>query len=187
MAEQMDTANRVCVGAISGARGLGGEIRINSFMHDPDSIADYGPLSDETGERSFELRIVGRARKQIIARIAGVEDRTAVEALKGVKLYLARDTLPEAGEDEFYHADLVGLVAERIGGEGMGTVRAVHDFGAGVMLEIGGGEEDLMVPFTKAAVPVVDIAAGKVVIDPPAGLLEPPEEEAKNAAEEDRT
>jgi len=186
MAEQVDTMDRVCVGAISGARGLGGDIRINSFMSDPDSIADYGPLSDESGERSFELHIVGRAKNQVVARIDGIDDRTAVDALKGVKLYLTRDVLPQIGDDEFYHADLVGLMAERTGGEAMGAVRAVHDFGAGVMLEID-GDEDLMVPFTKAAVPVVDIAGGKVVIDPPAGLLEPAEEEAKSTAEKNRT
>ena len=164
----------VCLGVISGARGMRGEVRIKSFTEKADDIAAYGRVYDESGGRSWSIEVSGQARGQVIARLDGVEDRAAAEALKGLLLHVPRAVLSELGDDEYYHADLVGLRAELAGGGAMGTVRAVHDFGAGPILEIAAeGDSGVLVPFTRAAVPEVDMAAGKVVVDPPAGLLEP--------------
>jgi len=164
----------ICVGAVSGARGLRGEVRMKSFTAQPRDIGAYGTLYDETSSRAFDLRITGQGKGCLLARIEGVNDRNAAEALKGVKLYAPRAAFPKLGEGEYYHADLVGLRAELAGGEILGTVKAVHDFGAGAILEIA-GEESLMVPFTRQAAPRVDLNKGRVVIDPPPGLLEAPE------------
>ena len=129
-------------------------------------------------ERSFTLRIIGAAKGDgmVIAQLSGIADRDRAEALRGLRLYAPRAVLPPIGDDdEFYHADLVGLPAMLGDGAPLGTVIAVHDFGAGDMLEI---EPDagpkVLVPFTRAVVPIVDIAGGRVVVDPPAGLIEPP-------------
>lgn len=164
---------RVCVGVITGAQGVRGAVRVKSFTADPEDLAAYGPVEDEAGERRFELRVVGRAKGVVVAKLAGIEDRDAAEALRGMRLYVGRAALPPAGEEEYYHADLLGLRAELADGSVLGRVRAVHDFGAGDSLELERPEGGLlMVPFTRAAVPVVDLAGGRVVIDPPAGLLD---------------
>jgi 16S rRNA processing protein RimM len=116
----------------------------------------------------------------VIATLSGIGDRDAAEALKGVNLFAPRDALPPAGEDEFYHADLVGLRAEAEDGTDMGTVRALHDFGAGDVIEIQGPDgAPFVLPFTRAAVPVIDIAGGRIVVAPPPGLLGPMTEEEK--------
>jgi len=180
MAGEDDGPGLVCVGVIAGARGIKGDVRIKSFTGDPEAIASYGDLFDETGETRFSIRIVGRAKDQVVVRVDGITDRTAAEGLKGTKLYVPRQALPEAEEDEFYHWDLIGLAAEQVDGTVLGRIEAVQNFGAGDFLEIAGGiKGGLLVPFTAEAVPVVDIQGGKVVIDPPPGLMEPPEEEAK--------
>jgi 16S rRNA processing protein RimM len=164
---------RVCVGAIAGAQGVRGAVRIKSFTAAPEDVAAYGPVEDESGERRFALRLVGHAKGVVIGKIAGIDDRDAAEAMKGMRLYVARSALPTAGEEEYYHADLLGLTVELPDGTVLGQVRAVHDYGAGdsieVMREVGG---TVLVPFTRAAVPVVDLAGGRLVVDPPAGLLE---------------
>ena len=165
------TEDRVCVGAIAGVRGLKGEVRIKSFTADPDGVAAYGPVTTEDGERSFELKVTARAKGLLIARLDGVNDRTAAEKLKGMRLYVPRKVLPDAEDGEFYHADLVGLRAETETGETLGTVKAVHNFGAGDILEIAGGEDgtgdDMMVPFTDDVVPEIDVKGGRVIIIPP--------------------
>ncbi len=166
----------VCVGVVAGARGIKGEVRIKPFTASPGDVAAYGPVRNEDGTREWTVRVTGAAKGLLIARIAGVADRNAAEALKGQKLYVPRDALPQAEDDEFYHADLVGLAAEFADGSRMGRIKAVHDFGAGTMLEVrpptGNG---IMVPFTRAAVPVVDLKGKRIVVDPPPGLLEPAE------------
>jgi 16S rRNA processing protein RimM len=170
---------RVCVGVITGAHGVRGAIRIKSFTADPADVAHYGPLEDEAGERQFRLRLVGSATGVVIAKIPGVADRDHAEQLRGLRLYLPRATLPPPGEDEYYHADLIGLEAMLADGTSVGRVRAVYDFGAGDTLDIERAEgPPIMVPFTRAIVPVIDVAAGRLVIDPPAGLLEPVKEPA---------
>jgi len=175
----------VCVGVIGAAKGLKGEVRIKSFTADPSDIGAYGSLFDATGEQSFLLRVVGMAKGRVVARIEGVGDRNAAEALKGTHLHVPRSALPETGDEEYYHADLIGLRADLTGGEQLGTIRAIFDFSAGDMLEI--AQEDggvVMVPFTRAAVPEIDFDGGRVVIDPPPGLLEDPDDGISDKDEE---
>jgi 16S rRNA processing protein RimM len=179
---------RICLGIITGAHGIRGRLRVKSFTADPEAIAGYGPLSDESGTRSFEFELVGAQKGVLIARIKGVDDRNAAERLKGIRLYVRRADLPPPEEGEFYEADLIGLAATREDGSLFGTIRAVNDFGAGASLEI----EDpsgkmVLVPFTNAAVPVVDIANKRVMVVPPSGLLDAPsrDDAGRDAADED--
>lgn len=157
--------DRVCLGVIVGARGLKGDVRIKSFTDDPKDVGAYGPVTTEDGA-SLTLNITGEAKGVVIGRIADVTDRTQVEALKGQKLYVTRDVLPEPDDtDEFYHADLVGLsVVDEMETE-CGTVTAVYDFGGGDMIEVRQPDAPaVLVPFTLASVPTVDVAGGKLVV-----------------------
>jgi 16S rRNA processing protein RimM len=148
---------------------------VKSFTAAPEAIADYGPLSDESGARRFAIELVGAQKGVLLARIKGIEDRNAAERLKGLRLYVRRADLPPPDADEFYEADLIGLAAEREDGTRFGTVRAVNDFGAGASLEIEDeAGKTVLVPFTGAVVPVVDIAQQRIVVVPPPGLLEAP-------------
>jgi 16S rRNA processing protein RimM len=166
---------RVCLGVVGAPHGVRGAVRIKSFTAEPEAIARYGALEDESGQRHFTVRVTGNAKNVLIAELSGVADRDAAEAVRGLRLYAARAALPPTEEDEFYHADLEGLDAVRTDGDPVGRVIAVHDFGAGDMLEIARDEgQPILVPFTRAAVPVVDIAGRRVVIDPPEGLFDPP-------------
>ncbi len=178
--------DRVCIGAISGVRGLKGEVRIKSFTADPDDVAAYGPVSTDGGERSFDIRVTAHAKGQIIARLSGIDDRDAAEALKGERLYVPKSALPEAEDGAYYHADLIGLGVETAAGEKLGIVKAVHNFGAGDVIEITGeGDKGgLMVPFTADAVPEVDIENGRIVVSPPM-VLEAGAEEDKNPDEDE--
>jgi 16S rRNA processing protein RimM len=167
------------VGAPHGVRGL---VRVKSFTDVPAAIAGYGALEDESGARKFTLRVVGAAKGDgmVIAQLSGVADRDRAEALRGLRLYAPRAALPATAEDEFYHADLVGLSAVFEDGAPLGTVVAVHDFGAGDVLEIArDAGQPLLVPFTRAAVPMVDVIGGKIVVDLPEGLIEAPTERQK--------
>jgi 16S rRNA processing protein RimM len=160
----------VLVGRLGAAHGVRGEIRLQSFTADPAAIATYGPLFDASGARRFvisSLRSLGK--DMFVARLEGVADRGAAEALTGVELHLPREALPPPEEDEFYLADLEGLRAETRAGETLGVVIGVRNFGAGDILEIAprGGGETLLLPFTRAAVPVVDVSGGRVVVEPP--------------------
>lgn len=160
----------VLMGRFGAPHGVRGEIRLQSFTGDPMAIADYGALSDKSGARTFTLTAVRpQGKDMLVARVAGVTDRTAAEALTGLELFLSREKFPPAEEDEFYIADLVGLRAETEAGVEIGRVVALRNFGAGDILEITpvGGGETLMFPFTKAVVPVVDIVGGRVVVAPP--------------------
>lgn len=168
------TARLVCVGVITGPQGIGGAFRVKSFTARAEDIAAYGPLADETGRRSLAIRLVGAAKGVLVARLPGVEDRDRAEALRGLRLYLPRSALPQPEPDEYYHADLIGLDAVLDDGALIGRVRAVHNFGAGDTLEIErSAAPPLMVPFTREVVPVVEVAAGRLVITPPPGLLDP--------------
>lgn len=147
-----------------------GEVRVKSFTERPEDIAAYGPLRDEAGGRAFVLTLGGRARGQLIATVAGIAGRADAEALRGTRLYADRDRLPAPeDEDEFYHADLLGLAAVDMGGRARGRVAAILPAGDAAVLEIdpGGGADTLLVPFTRQHVPAVDIAAGRIEIDPP--------------------
>ena len=166
----------MCVAQITGAHGVRGLVKLKSFTEDPAAAASYGPVATEAGDREFRLHLLSPQRDQWIARIEGVDDRTAAEALAGARLYVRRTSLPEAEEEEFYHVDLIGLAAETKAGEPFGEVVAVHNFGAGDVMELRvAGGDTVMLPFTRAAVPLVDLAAGKIVVDPPEGLLGEPE------------
>lgn len=172
----------ICVGVVTGVRGLKGDIRVKSFTANPKDVAAYGPVYDETGTQRFDIRITGQSKGALITRFSGIADRTAAEGLKGLKLFVPRDKLPKPEEDEFYFTDLIGLRAEQSDGEVLGTVRTVEDYGGGVFLEIAGGKHGLvLVPFTKAVVPEVNLTEGRVVIDPPDGLFETPEPEGPEA------
>jgi 16S rRNA processing protein RimM len=167
------TAKQVCVGVITGPQGVGGALRIKSFTARAEDIVAYGPLTDQSGARHLELRLVGTAKGVLIARLSGVEDRNRAEALRGLRLYLPRTALPEPEDEEYYHADLIGLDAVLADGTLIGQVRAVHDFGAGDTLEIErDGSPPAMVPFTRAIVPVIEIENRRLVLAPPPGLLE---------------
>jgi 16S rRNA processing protein RimM len=150
-----------------------GAVRIKSFTEAPEDVARYGPLADDTGGRHFELRLIGAGKGVLIARLSGVEDRNQAEALRGLRLYLPRVALPQPDAEEFYHADLIGLEAVLGNGTPIGRVRAIYDFGAGDTLELERpGAPPVMVPFTRAVVPSIELAAGRLVLDPPPGLLD---------------
>lgn len=159
----------LCVGAISGSYGVRGEVRLKSFCADPTAIAEYGPLFTEDGARSFKITLTRPVAGGLGARIAGVATKEEADALKGISLFVARDKLPSLPDDEYYYADLIGLEAFDTGGILLGRVSAVHNHGAGDLLEIAGASA-LLLPFTLATVPMVDLAAGRIVVDPPEGL-----------------
>jgi 16S rRNA processing protein RimM len=165
---------RVCVARIGAAHGLRGEMRLYSFTRDPMAVGSYGLLEDETGARSFRISSLRPAGDHLVARFAGVEDRDGVRALTNLALYVPRERLPEPEANSFYHADLVGLRVETRDGSALGTVAAVQDFGAGGILEIvpAAGGEAVMLPFNESFVPEVDLAAGRIVVDPPEGLFD---------------
>ena len=169
----MARPDKVCVGTVVGVHGVQGAVRIKSFTADPADVAAYGAVSDESGARRFEVKVLGQARGAVLARLSGVAGRDAAEALRGLRLYVARAALPETKEDEFYHADLIGLPVETRDGAALGSVRAVHNFGAGDILELHGDDGgELLLPFSDAVVPEIDLAAGRIVAAPPASLLE---------------
>jgi 16S rRNA processing protein RimM len=161
----------VCLGAIAGAWGVRGAVRLKSFCADPAAIATYGPLVTEDG-RSFGVSMLKPLAGAFAANLTGIATREAAEALKGTRLYAPRSRLPALVEDEFYHADLIGLEVVDTRGTVLGRVRAVADHGAGDILEIARpGAAEILVPFTRQAVPTVDLAAGRIVVDPPPGLI----------------
>jgi 16S rRNA processing protein RimM len=159
-----DTRPPVLLAAIAGAHGVRGLVKLRSFTADPADVTAYGPLFDEQGRR-YVVHVRGQAKADLLAEIEGVGDRDAASALKGTRLYVARDALPDPDDEEFYHADLIGLAAEAADGRALGRVAAVHNHGAGDILEIQPAEgRSELVPFTRDAVPVVDIPGGRVVV-----------------------
>jgi len=179
-------SDRVLVGAVSGAHGIHGVLRIKSFTTVPGDIGTYGPLEDEAGEPRPIKLTGGSAAGAILARLPGVEDRSAAEALKGTRLYIPRSALPATEEDEWYYADLIGLDAINTQGAHLGTVHAVLDHGAGEVIEIGlvsGGT--LLLPFTHDAVPRVDVPGGRIFIAPPPETEPVGDRSGKQAEEND--
>jgi 16S rRNA processing protein RimM len=162
---------RVCLGQIGAPHGVRGEVRLRSFTSDPAAIADYGPLETEDG-RVLEIEMLRPAKDHFVARLSGIRDRDTASALTNTKLYVPRERLPQTQDpDEFYHADLVGLAAVDPAGKALGTVVAIHNFGAGDLIEVRpqtGGTTEL-VPFDTVHVPKVDIASGRIVVHPPDG------------------
>lgn len=164
------SSNRVCVGQFAGSHGVRGLVKLRSFTDDPAAVVSYGPLSDESGKRRFQVSLQSTVKDLFLARVEGITTREQAQELAGVRLYVDRAALPETeDDDEFYHADLIGLRAELADGTRFGIVKAVFDFGAGDVLEIrteAGALE--MLPFSKACVPVVDVRGGRLVVDLPA-------------------
>jgi 16S rRNA processing protein RimM len=164
---------RVFLGQIGAAHGVRGEVRLRSFTSDPAAIARYGPLETEDG-RVLEIEALRPAKDHFVARLSGIRDRDAASALTNAKLYVPRERLPQTQDpDEFYHADLIGLAAVDRAGKTLGTVVAIHNFGAGDLIEVrpqtGGNTE--LVPFDTTHVPEVDITSGRIVVHPPDGLF----------------
>ena len=160
-------ARGIRVARIGAAHGVRGEVRLWSFTEDPAAVADYGPLETEDGSRRFEIESLRAAKDHFVARLSGVTDRTAAEALRNIDLFVPRDRLPEIGDDDtFYYADLVGLDAVTPDGAALGTVTAIHNFGAGDIVEIApaAGGASLLLAFTEATVPEVDIAGKRLVV-----------------------
>lgn len=164
---------RICVGAIGGAYGVRGEVRIKSFCAVPEDIETYRPLTTEDGARSFSLALIRPIKNGFVARIAEVTTKEKADALKGTQLFASRDQLPNLPDDEFYYADLVGLDVFDTGGNVLGRVKSVQNHGAADLLELHapGASNTVLLPFTKAAVPTVDLAAGRIIADPPKGLF----------------
>lgn len=157
---------RVLLGRITSAHGIRGEVAVLTFTGEPGAIADYGPLEDAEGRRQIELQVVRVTDKGVVARIKGIADRTGAEALKGLELWIARDRLPQPDSGEFYHADLIGLVAVGEAGQRIGEVVAVQNYGAGDLIEIrlAGSRRTELLPFTDAFVPEVDLALRRIVV-----------------------
>jgi 16S rRNA processing protein RimM len=165
---------RVLLGVVAAPHGVRGLVRIRSFTEDPMAIASYGALSDETGSKRYRVEALSTVKGAVLARIEGVADRTAAEAVRGLRLYVERSVLPVTAEREWYEADLIGLPAVGRDGRDWGKVIAFHDFGAGRTMEVSGGvasRSSVMLPFTDEVVPEIDVEGGKIVVDPPAGLL----------------
>ena len=174
-------AERIRVARIGAAHGVRGEVRLWPFTQDPLAVAEYGPLETEDGTRTFEIEALRPGKDFLVARLAGVGDRDAAERLTNLDLFVPRERLPKIDEDDtWYHADLVGLAAVTPDGAMLGTVTAIHNFGAGDIIEITPAEGAvLLLTFTEAAVPDIDIEARRIVVVPP------PEIEAKDAKDDD--
>ena len=160
------TSRRILLGEISGAHGIRGELLVRSYAGEPQDIAAYGPLEDESGARTVTLSVVRVTPKGVIARVAGIADRTDAEKLKGLKLYVERAKLPKANEDEFYHADLIGLQVADPGGVEIGAIIGVPNYGAGDLLEVRlkDSKQTELIPLTKACVPSIDFDRGIAIV-----------------------
>jgi 16S rRNA processing protein RimM len=162
-----EAAKKVRVARIGAAHGVRGEVKLWPFTEDPLAVADYGPLETGDGKRQIEIESVRPAKDHLVARIAGVDDRDAAELLRNIDLFIPRDRLPPIEDDDtYYYADLIGLAAVAPDGAALGTVLALHNFGAGDVIEIApaGGGAALMLAFTEAIVPEVDVKGGRVVV-----------------------
>ena len=178
--DEKEPDGKVCLAQIGAAHGIRGEVRIKLFSDDPHALTDYGPLHNADGSQQFIILSARPSKMVFVCRIKGVGDRNGAEALNGTKLYIDRVQLPEPEEEEFYYSDLIGLEAVLEEGTILGHVIAVHDFGAGDLLDIAPKRgKSVLVPFTKEAVPEIDFDAGRVLVIPPEGLLEPADEAEK--------
>ncbi len=180
----MDEARKILVGVVGAAQGVRGEVRIKSYTGDPAALGSYGPLETDGGRAVLKVLALRPLKNDmVVARLEGIDDRDAAGALTNTRLYVDRSRLPPPGEEEFYQVDLIGLGATTAGGEDIGRVVAVQNFGAGDLLEIApDAGPTLLVPFTKAFVPVVDFEARRVVIAPGA-LAGAPGDEAEHGDE----
>jgi 16S rRNA processing protein RimM len=158
----------ICVARIGAAHGVRGAVKLWTFTEDPLAVKHYGPLMTKDGARQFEVTHVREAKDHLVATLKGIATREDAERLNGLELYVARDKLPETDEDEYYHADLIGLAAVNAADEPLGRVVAIHNFGAGDIIEIAPAKgATMLLPFTNAVVPTVDLTGGRVVIELP--------------------
>jgi 16S rRNA processing protein RimM len=162
---------QICIARIGAPHGVRGAVKLWTFTEDPFAVQQYGPLLTKDGARSFEVATAREAKGHLVATLKGIATREDAERLNGLELYVAREKLPATDEDEYYHADLIGLAAVNATGEPIGRVIAIHNFGAGDIVEIAPPHgSPLLLPFTNAVVPSVDIANGHVVIELPAEI-----------------
>jgi len=158
----------ICIARIGAAHGVRGAVKLWTFTEDPLAVKHYGPLATKDGARQFEVTHVREAKDHLVATLKGVTTRDEAERLNGVELYVAREKLPATDENEYYHADLIGLAAVTTANAPLGRVVAIHNFGAGDIVEIAPPQgATMLLPFTNAVVPSVDLAAGRVVIELP--------------------
>ena len=172
-----ETQKSIVIAEIGAAHGVRGEVRVKAHTADPLAVADYGPLHDSRGN-VFRIKSLRHLKDDmLVVAFEGLTDRTAAEKLNRTKLHVDRSALPPPDEDEFYHADLIGLAVETVSGEAIGTVVAVVNFGADDLLDVRRpGRASVYVPFSRAVVPTLDFSAGKAIIAPPEGLLDEPGE-----------
>ncbi|WP_282092110.1 ribosome maturation factor RimM [Epibacterium ulvae] len=163
----------ICVGALSGSYGVRGEVRLKSFCAIPEEIEDYSPLTSEDGKTTYTITITRAVKGGFAARLSNIGTKEDADALKGLRLFTQRDRMPNLPDDEFYHADLIGLKVFDTGGAPLGTIKTVQNHGAGDLLEIQPlhGSATVLMPFTLAAVPTVDLDQGRIIADPPEGLF----------------
>lgn len=176
----IDPQGKVCIAQFGAAHGIRGEVRVKLFAEDPDALVAYGPLETADGARRFEFLSARESKTIFVCRVKGLNNRNDVEALTGTRLYVDRDQLPELEEEEFYHSDLIGLDVRLEDGSSIGSIVAIHDFGSGDMLDVmpkrGKG---YYIPFTRAVVPEVKVSQGYVLVTPPEGLLDEPDEDER--------
>jgi 16S rRNA processing protein RimM len=162
---------RICIARIGAAHGVRGAVKLWTFTEDPLAVKAYGPLLTKDGTRSFEVATAREAKGHLVATLKGIATREDAERLNGLELYVAREKLPDTDQDEYYHADLIGLEAVTAANEPLGRVIAIHNFGAGDIIEIAPPNgATMLLPFTNAVVPTVDLAAGRVVIELPSEI-----------------
>lgn len=164
----MEKSERICLGAIVGVHGIRGEVKVKSFTEIDCDIDKYGPVANKSGDKVFSIKVTGHSKELLRVKIKGVDDRNLAETLVGTELYVSKSALPEPEEDEYYHADLIGLaVKEKSSEKKVGTVAGVYNFGAGDILELKLGETGRleMIPFTKQYVPVVNIKEGFIIVE----------------------
>jgi 16S rRNA processing protein RimM len=159
---------QVCVARIGAPHGVRGAVKLWTFTEDPLAVKRYGPLMTKDGARQFEVTHAREAKGHLVATLKGIATRDEAERLNGIELYIARERLPATDDDEYYHADLIGLAAVTSANEPLGRVIAIHNFGAGDIIEIAPPQgASMLLPFTNAVVPTVDLANGRVVIELP--------------------
>ena len=158
----------ICIARIGAPHGVRGAVKLWTFTEDPLAVKRYGPLLTKDGVRQFEVTSAREAKGHLVATLKGIATREDAERLNGIELYVAREKLPDTDEDEYYHVDLIGLTAVNAANEPLGRVIAIHNFGAGDIIEIAPPSgATMLLPFTNAVVPSVDVAGGRVVIELP--------------------
>ncbi|TLP61420.1 16S rRNA processing protein RimM [Parasedimentitalea maritima] len=163
----------ICIGAVAGSFGVRGEVRLKSFCAVPEDIESYSPLKSEDGSQSFSVSLTRVTNNGFVAILGGIDTKEQADAIKGLRLFAPRDALPHLPDDEYYYTDLTGLEVFDTGGTRLGQVKSVENHGAGDLLEIHGPglKDTVLLPFTQAAVPTVDLEQGRIIADPPDGLF----------------